>query len=134
MAGGPRRGPPSETSLGGNRQGEPSSSRESPESHQVEKRPSKQTDLPGEDERQQGQKKKKDQNPHRRWPEGYTQSPRQKRRQRNVEPSSPQSRPKDDKKPTPRTGRKNAPKSPTLVIPSLEIRTLDSDPKRVTPS
>ena len=43
-------------------------------------------------------------------------------------------RPKDDKKSPPRTGRKNAPKSPTVVIPSLEIRSLDSDPKRVTPS
>ena len=62
------------------------------------------------------------------------QSPRQKRRQRNVEPSPPQSRPKDDKKPTLRTGWKNAPKRPTVVIPSFEIRTVDSDPKMVTPS
>ena len=35
---------------------------------------------------------------------------------------------------TPRMGRKNAPKSPTGGIPSLEIRSLDPDPKRVTPS
>ena len=34
-AGGPNRGPPSETSLGGNRQGKPSSTGESPERHQV---------------------------------------------------------------------------------------------------
>ena len=34
-AGGPNRGPPSETSLGDNRQGEPSSTGESPERHQV---------------------------------------------------------------------------------------------------
>ena len=92
MAGGPRRGPPSETSLGGNRQGEPSSTGESPERHQVEKRPPKQTDLRGEGEKQQGQKKKKGQDPLLRWLEGYRQSPRQKQRQLNVEPSPLQSR------------------------------------------
>ena len=42
--------------------------------------------------------------------------------------------PKDDKKTPLRTGRKNAPKSPTVVIPPLKIRPLDPDPKRVTPS
>ena len=95
--GGPRRGPPSETSLGGNRQGEPSSTGESPERHQVEKRPPKQTDPPGEGDRQQGQKKKKGQDPLLRWLEGYPQSPRQKRRQLNVEPSPLQSRPADQR-------------------------------------
>ena len=34
-AGGPRKGPPSKTSLGGNRQGELSSTGETPERHQV---------------------------------------------------------------------------------------------------
>ena len=34
-AGGPNRGPPSETSLGGNHHGEPSSTGETPERHQV---------------------------------------------------------------------------------------------------
>ena len=89
--GGPRSGPPSETSLGGNRQGEPSSTGESPERHQVEKRPPKQTDPPGEGKRQQGQ------DPLLRWLEGYPQSPRQKRRQLNVEPFPPQSRPAEQR-------------------------------------
>ena len=59
--------------------------------------PPKQTDLPGEGERQQGQKKKKGQDPLRRRLEGHTQSPRQKRRQRNVEPSPLQSLPADQR-------------------------------------
>ena len=46
---------------------------------------------PGEGERQQGQKKK-GQDPLLHWLEGYTQSPRQKRRQQNVEPTLLQSR------------------------------------------
>ena len=54
-------------------------------------RPPKQTDPPGEGERQQGQKKK-GQDPLLWWLEGYTQSPRQKRRQLNVEPSPLHSR------------------------------------------
>ena len=37
-------------------------------------------------------------------------------------------------KDTPRTGRKTAPKSPTVVIPSFEIRSSDPDPRGVTPS
>ena len=46
---------------------------------------------PGEGERQQGQKKK-GQDPLLRWGEGYTPSPRQKRRQQNMEPTLLQSR------------------------------------------
>ena len=59
----------------------------------------KQTDPLGEGERQQGQKKKKGQDPLLRWREGDTQSPHQKWRQLNVAlpPTSEQTgRPKDD--------------------------------------
>ena len=47
-----------------------------------------------------------------------------------------QSRPADQRmtKLTPSTARKNAPKSSTVVIPSLEIRSLEPHPKRETPS
>ena len=51
---------------------------------------------PGEGERQHGQKKK-GQDPLLRWLEGYTQRPRQKRRQQNVEPTPLQSRPADQR-------------------------------------
>ena len=48
--------------------------------------------------------------------------------------TEPTGRPKDDKNPPRGRAGKNAPKSPTVGIPSLEIRSLDPDPKRVTPS
>ena len=53
--------------------------------------------------------------------------------------SSLQSRPADQRMTQrhPEDGpekKKNAPKSPTVVIPSLEIRSLDPDPTGVTPS
>ena len=91
---------------------------------------------PGEGERQQGQKKK-GQDPLLRWLEGYTQSPSQKRRQQNVEPTLLQSRPADQRMTQrhPEDGpEKNAPKSPTVVILSFEIRSADPDPTGVTPS
>ena len=52
--------------------------------------------FPGVGERQQGQKKK-GQDPLLRWLEGHTQSPRQKWRQQNVEPTPLQSRPADQR-------------------------------------
>ena len=62
-------------------------------------------------------------------------SPEAKTTECGTLPASEQTgRPKDDKNSPPRTGWKNAPKSPTVVIPSLEIRSWDSDLKRVTPS
>ena len=72
-------------------------------------RPPKQTDPPGEGKRQQGQKKKKGQDPLLRWREGYKQSPHQKLR------------PKDDDTHPEDGPEKNVPMSPTLGIPSLEI-------------
>ena len=62
-------------------------------------------------------------------------SPEAKTTECGTHPASEQTgRPKDDTK-TPR-GRagKNAPKSPTVVIPSFEIRSSDPDPTGVTPS
>ena len=91
---------------------------------------------PGEGERQQGQKKK-GQDPLLRWWEGYTQRPRQKRRQQNVEPTLLQSRLADQRMtqrhPRGRAGKK-APKNPTVLIPSFEIRLSDPDPTGVSPS
>ena len=51
-------------------------------------------------------------------------------------PPQLQLRPADPRmtKTHPEDGPENAPKSPTVVIPSLKIRSLEYDPKRVTPS
>ena len=71
------------------------------------------------------------------WREGYKPRPRKKRRHRNAGHSPTlehTGRPKDDEtQPEERPG-KNAPMSPTLGIPSLEIRLREPDPDRVTPS
>ena len=84
---------------------------------------------PREGERQQGQKKK-GQDPLLRWLEVHTQSPRQKRRQQNVEPTPLQSRPADQRMTQghPEAWPETAPKSPTVAIPSFEIRSIDPDP------
>ena len=47
--------------------------------------------------------------------------------------SEPTGRPQDDQTSQGRSGKSTS-KSPTEVIPSIEIRSLESDPKRVTPS
>ena len=85
---------------------------------------------PGEGERQQGQKKK-GQDPLLHWLEVHTQSPCQKRRQENVEPTPLQSRPADQRMTQghPEAWPETAPKSPTVAIPSFEIRSTDSDPQ-----
>ena len=90
----------------------------------AQKRPPKQTDPPGEGERQQGQKRDTHRVLARSEDNGMWNPPRFRAYRLT----------KGWQKLTLRTGRKNAPKSPTVGIPSLEIRSLDPDPKRVTPS
>ena len=86
---------------------------------------------PGEGERQQGQKKK-GQDPLLRWLEGHTLSPRQKRRQQNVEPTPFRAdRPtKGWHKDTSRTGRKKRSQEPNCSNSFIRDQIVRSRPDR----
>ena len=91
-------------------------------------------DPPGEGERQQGQKKK-GQDPLLRWLEGYTHSPRQKRRQLKVEPSPLQSRPANQRmtKRHPEDGPEKRSQEPNCSISLTRDQIVRSRPEKGDP-
>ena len=115
-AGGPRRGPPSETSLGGNCRRSRPICQGRARGNRARRRRAKTHSFVGQRDTHTVVARSED---------NQTWNPPHLRADRPT---------KGWQKLTPRTGRKNAPKRPTAGIPSLEIRSLDPEPKRVTPS